>query len=82
MLKKITLVTLFISCGALSAELITHDKAVSTKLAPVKIQAISLEKIHSFKCTPFPLCADYPEEQPRRTGKTATNTTVPVVKPK
>ncbi len=62
MLKKITLVTLFISSGFVFAESVQNDKAVIKKIEPMTIQAIMLEKAPSFKCSPFPFCVDYPED--------------------
>ncbi len=62
MLKKITLVTFFISNGAFSAELIQNNNVVIEKLEAEKIQEIALEKIQYFKCSPYPLCGDYPDD--------------------
>lgn len=83
MLKKITLVTLFISCGLASAESVQNGKSLSPKVEPVKIHAIALEKISLFKCSPFPLCADYPDDDGSGGSvKAAFNNSVLVNKPK
>jgi len=82
MLNKITLVTLLITSSLVSAEAVQNNAPVINKIAPVKIQAISLEKISSFKCSPFPFCVDYPEDDGSGGSvKTRFNDTTLVSKP-
>lgn len=83
MLKKITLVTLFISSAFVSAEPVQNDNVLIQKVEPVKVQAIVLEKTSSFKCSPFPFCVDYPNDDGSGgSAKAAFDKAIFVSKPK
>ena len=70
MLKKITLVTLLISCGVISAELVSNEQTLTKKVESQNIQVISLDKIPQYKCSPYPFCADYPQGDRGDSNKT------------
>ncbi|PKG86254.1 hypothetical protein CXF85_00645 [Colwellia sp. 75C3] len=75
MLKKIILVSFFISFCGVSAEIVPNDQAFSQTVPALKIQEIALEKIQFFKCSSYPLCVDYPDDNSGGSGKNGFNNT-------